>query len=464
MRASLLSAVLAIALPNASMAVTFNPTQRLAAPDFSADDRFGTAVAVSGDLIAVGAQNDSTNGISAGQAFVYDAATGDLMTVLNDPNASAANGFGRSVAIDGNRVLVGAAGSLATEGSLNGRAYLYDSTTGELLQSFLRPTANSRRSFGEVLAVDGDVVLISDGQEEVFLFDAASGALVRSFRNPDQGRRGLSFGNDVAIDGDLILIGAADDSSRGSNAGRAFLYSASTGELLRAFDDPTPADFDRFGTAVDLSGYNVLIGAAGATTNRDNAGEAFLFSAETGDLLHTLTDDFDASSGGEGFGNALAISGDTIVISGPLREDLLLGQAFLFDVATGEQRQRFVDPEPQPGERFASSIGLSVNTLVFGVPGEDFPDPFRPIRAADAGSVVVYQRDAPSTAVVPLPGGLSLFLGAFIVTATLRRLGTSAPLLVKSDGHSRNMRLFDASIRYSKNRKEPEYQRMQIVD
>ncbi|MEM9763374.1 MAG: hypothetical protein AAF968_12825, partial [Pseudomonadota bacterium] len=198
--------------------------------------------------------------------------------------------------------------------------------------------------------------------------------------------------------------------------------------------------------------------------NRENAGEAFLFSAETGDLLHTLTDDFDASSGGEGFGNALAISGDTIVIGGPLREDLLLGQAFLFDVATGEQQQRFIDPEPQLGERFASSIGLSGDTLVFGVPGEDFPDPFRPIRAEDAGSVIVYQRDAPSTAVVPLPGGLSLHLVAFIVTATLRRLGTSAAVLAKSDGHSGNMYLSDASIRYSKKRKEPDDRRMQKVD
>ncbi|MEL7171835.1 MAG: PQQ-binding-like beta-propeller repeat protein [Pseudomonadota bacterium] len=432
MRASLLSAVLAVVLPDAAMAVTFNPTQRLAGPAFSADDRFGSTVAASGDLIAVGAPNDATNGVAAGQAFVYDANTGDLVTVLEDPNASAANSFGRSVAIDGNRVLVGAAGSLATEGTLNGRAYLYDSTTGALLRTFVRPATDTGRSFGEVLAIDGDVVLISDGQQEVFLFNAATGALEQRFRNPDQGRRGLSFGNDVAVDGDLVLIGAAGDSSGGNNAGQAFLYSASTGELLRTLDDPTPADFDQFGIAVDLSGDNVLIGAAGATTNRDNAGEAFLFSAETGDLLHTLTDDLDPASGSEGFGNALAISGDTIVIGGPVREDLLLGQAFLFDAETGELQQRFVDPEPQPGERFAASIGLSGNTLAFGVPGEDFPDPFLPIRTEDAGGVVVYQRDAPATADVPLPGGLGLYLGAFIVATALRRAragrscGTSA--------------------------------------
>lgn len=423
MRAPLIAAVLAVQVSGAAMAATFDLTQQLAAPGFAAEDRFGATVAVSGNLIAVGAPNDATNGPAAGQAFVYDATTGDLVAVLDDPNPSSANSFGRSIAISGNRVLVGAAGSLATESALSGRAYLYEATTGALLQTFVRPDTNTRRSFGEVLAIDGEAVLISDGAEEVFLFDAASAAPEQRFRNPDQGRRGFAFGNDIAIDGDRILVGAAGDGSNGNNAGQAFLYSASTGALLRIFDDPTPAAFDQFAIAVDLSGDTILIGADGATTNRDNAGEAFLFSAETGDLLQTLTDDFPASADSfEGFGSALAISGETIVISGPLDEGLLLGLAFIFDAETGDQLQRVSDAQPLVGERFASSIGISGNTIVFGVPGEDFPDPLSPIRVQDAGSVIVFQREAPGTTVVPLPGGLPLYLGALLAMAGLRRV------------------------------------------
>jgi len=89
-------------------------------------------------------------------------------------------------------------------------------------------------------------------------------------------------------------IGADEGRSDGNEAGEAHLFDVTTGELLRTFDDPTPTDRDGFGSSVALDGNHVLIGALGDDTNGGQVGQAHLFDAVAGNLLHTfVTADFD---------------------------------------------------------------------------------------------------------------------------------------------------------------------------
>ncbi len=70
------------------------------------------------------------------------------------------------------------------------------------------------------------------------------------------------FGESVSISGNLIVVGSRFDDTSGNNSGRAYLFNATTGAFLRSFDNPSPSsNDDQFAVSVDISGNLVLIGA-----------------------------------------------------------------------------------------------------------------------------------------------------------------------------------------------------------
>ena len=94
----------------------------------SANDQFGYSVAISGNRVVVGAYGeDDAGALESGKAYIFDVTTGSLLHTLHNPNAystSADDYFGSSVAVDGNRVVVGATGEDAS-GTESGKAYIY---------------------------------------------------------------------------------------------------------------------------------------------------------------------------------------------------------------------------------------------------------------------------------------------------------------------------------------------------
>ncbi|MEQ1853470.1 MAG: hypothetical protein ABMA01_17975, partial [Chthoniobacteraceae bacterium] len=110
------------ATPNVPVATSNNPGP-------TTGSRFGAAVAISGTLMVVGAPYDYVDAINAGVAHVYDLA-GATPTVpaftLNNPGPAMGEQFGSAVAISGVRVVVGAPGDNAATGI----AYLYNLSSG----------------------------------------------------------------------------------------------------------------------------------------------------------------------------------------------------------------------------------------------------------------------------------------------------------------------------------------------
>ena len=85
------------------------------ASDKQVDDRFGTAVSLSGDYAIVGAKNEDPDGAdNAGAAYIYkrDGTTGvwgdEQKIVASDKQAN--DIFGESVSISGDYAIVGARG------------------------------------------------------------------------------------------------------------------------------------------------------------------------------------------------------------------------------------------------------------------------------------------------------------------------------------------------------------------
>ena len=91
---------------------TWRRDAKLIASDASSNDRFGQSVAVSGNYVFVGAPYDDENGSQSGSVYVFkrDASTNTWSQTakLTASNAAPNDQFGTSVAVNGDRALVGA--------------------------------------------------------------------------------------------------------------------------------------------------------------------------------------------------------------------------------------------------------------------------------------------------------------------------------------------------------------------
>jgi len=399
------------------------------------EDLFGSSVALDGDRALVGAPFDASTagGSFVGQGHLFDVVDGGLKTTFDEPTPTDNASFGSSVALDGNRILVGARFD-DTAGDLVGQAHLFDDT-GNRLVTFDDPSPNEFGGdiFGFSVALDDDRVLIGaprdnttgDDVGQAHLFDADTGNLLATFDDPTP-TRGDGFGQSVAFDGNRLLIGAPNDDTAGSNVGQAHLFDADTRDLLATFDDPTPTGSDNFGESLTLDGDRVLIGAPFDDTvgdSGDRVGQAHLFDAETGELLNTFDDPSPTpidAFGGDRFGWAVALNGDQVLIGAPNHSDNLDvdggfqgGQAHLFDLA-GSLLQTFEDPTPTGRDSFGFSAALDADQLLIGARRDDTNGDF-------VGQAHLFTSiDEP--AAVPLPPTLALFgVGLLGMWPSLRR-------------------------------------------
>lgn len=105
--------------------------QKFTADDGLAYDYFGYGVDISGGTAIVGAFGDDDLGTNAGKAFLFEKIEGTWQAagILTAPDGAAYNYFGRSVALDGNRALIGADGD-DDQGSYSGSAYVFEKIDG----------------------------------------------------------------------------------------------------------------------------------------------------------------------------------------------------------------------------------------------------------------------------------------------------------------------------------------------
>lgn len=118
----------------------------------AAQDRFGFAVSVDGNLMAVGTPLEDDASVDGGAVYVYDLSSGTpvFLTRLFSPTPSGSDAFGISVSVSGTRIAVG---SFRDDvGAINaGSVFVYDmsSTTPDLpVVTVQNPTPEQGDEFG----------------------------------------------------------------------------------------------------------------------------------------------------------------------------------------------------------------------------------------------------------------------------------------------------------------------------
>lgn len=279
-------------------------------------DAFGSALALVGDLVVVGAPGNDTVFPDSGRAYAFDAMTGDLAFVLENPTPGEGDAFGASIANVGGIILVGAP-SDDTGATDAGAAYAFNATSGELMRALLNPAPDEGDAFGFSLGALGTRALVGTPYDDgggtdagaAYAIDLQTGALTRSIFQYDAGAH---LGWSVTSFGGHILVGAPDADLGGFGAGAAYLFNGtsvapaprepnqtyspqdaldaialSKSDLLMSFTNPTGATGDAFGAAVvALDATRVAIGAPGASGGE---GRVLVFQA-AGDAEDGLLD------------------------------------------------------------------------------------------------------------------------------------------------------------------------------
>jgi len=353
-------------------------------PASSAGDQFGAAVAGIGANILVGApgHHAGLNQLAIGAVYLFDGANGAMLQAFQDPRGPGETEFGAAVASIEGAVVVGSPAY-----SCPNVVYVFDAVSGAVLLTLQAPPpSDCSPRFGSTVAAGSGAILVADPISKasgevagaVYLFDATSGQLLQTFVEPTPGY-GDAFGDSVAAVGSAVLVGAPIES--GARPGAAYLFDATTGVLVRTFTAASPVPGDHFGSVVAALGDNLLVASPSQVVR---------FDAATGAVLQTF-----ALPDGYAVVSLAALGSDFLVgtaLSGagspPFRD---VGAVFLFDGTTGVLRQTFFNPTPATLGTSPDGYGLSVAAL-----GTNFVvgAPFDTTETIYAGTVYLYSGTA----------------------------------------------------------------------
>ena len=312
---------------------TFEQTAYLKPFSINMGDQFGGSVAVSGDTVVIGSpfedssaagvngnQNDNSL-LNSGAAYVFVRDGTDAWSqqaYLKASNPDTQDQFGRSVAISGDTIVIGAPEERSSATGVNGdeadnsavsagAAYVFvrDETDVWSQQAYLKASnTESRDIFGWSVAVSENTIVVGaifegsfatgvngdqannlslvSGAAYVFVRDGTGAWDQQAYLKASNTGVGNQFGRAVAVSGNTVVIGAPFEGSNATgvngnqfnnfarDAGAAYVFvrdgSGSWGQQAYLKASNTNAD-DRFGWSVAMSGETIAIGARGENSN-----------------------------------------------------------------------------------------------------------------------------------------------------------------------------------------------------
>ena len=399
-----------------------------------AGDTLGFSAELSGDTLVVSAifEDSAASGVNGNQAdnsagnagavyvFARTGTTWAQQAYLKASNPETGDEFGRSVAVSGDTLVVGATSEDSAASGVNGNqsdnsavnagaAYVFVRTgTTWAQQAYLKASnPGTGDQFGRSVALSGDTLVVgangNDGTVYVFVRTGTTWTQQAYLKasNPEAGDQ---FGFPVTLFGDTLAVGAhredsgvngnpADNSAVWAGAVYVFVRTGTTWTQQAYLKASNPGAGDWFGFSVALSGDTLVVGAVGedsaasgingnsADNSTENAGAVYVF-VRTG-TTWTQQAYIKASNPGVGdwFGASVALSGDTLAIgaigeasatagvNGHQADNSMegAGAVYVFLCMGAWTQQAYVKASnPGAGDHFGYSVALFGNTLAVG--------------------------------------------------------------------------------------------------
>ncbi|MEL6797106.1 MAG: hypothetical protein AAFO89_09835, partial [Planctomycetota bacterium] len=289
-------------------------------------EQFGHNVAIEGDIAVVGSLFDNVRGEESGSAFVYDASTGTLLDRILGNDTASDDGFSDGVAISNGLIYVGAPENEAN-GRQSGRTYVFQSGTNNQIDTL-------------------------DPERIVFVGEDPIGA---------------AFGWSVdAADGFIAVGSPGDVEGANGGGGAVYIYDESTRARIGKFFASDAGFADNMGRRVATASGRVLASSPFDDDNGTDAGAVYLFDAATGQEITKITSPDGMAR--DNFGLGLAADGDLIVVGAPFADGdgTSAGAVHLFDIATGDPVGRLRPDDISAGDQFGRAVAIDGDLIVVG--------------------------------------------------------------------------------------------------
>ncbi len=376
---------------------------KLTASDGAAKDRFGYAVAISEDIAVVGVPWDDDAcpldpNCNSGVAYVFERNQGGAdnwgqVTKLTHSTLAANDYFGWAVAISGDIIGVGTPGDddACSPGSdcNSGAVYIFKRDQGGANSwgqvTKLTGSEATDDGLGFSVAISEYTVLAgaltSDNYKgAAYVFERNQGGpdnwgqvarLTAGDPIPDDG-----FGYSVTISGDIAVVGAPVDNNY---TGAAYVFERNRGGVdnwgqVTKLTGSDAALNDTLGFSVAISGETVVAGAP-----FKNKGLAYIFERNQGgvDKWGQVTKLTTSNATVGEFGWSVAINEDTVIIGARFDHEggTASGAAYIFErnqdgIGHWGQAAKLTANDPATYDHFGYSVTISEDTVVVGAPGD----------------------------------------------------------------------------------------------
>lgn len=290
------------------------------------------------------------------------------------------DGFGVSLAIDGDTVVVGAPDHDAGDAPRQGAAYVFvrSGTTWSQQAKLVVAGGGQDDRIGKAVAISGGTVMVSSrhkpspGVRAVHVFVRLGPLWIpeATLDVPDSAHE-LDHQTTLAIEGDTAVIGTPlDNGSRGS--AHVYVRSGVTWTFQDTLTDPEGVAIDLFGLPVVISGDTIAVAAsrffypgAGAVHVFVRSGTAWTEQVELAD-----PDSGDPDT----FGISVDLEGDTLVVGSPLltaEPGDRRGSAHVYvrSGSTWIETERLVTTDDRPLNLFGGVVAMSGPTVLVVAPG-----------------------------------------------------------------------------------------------
>ena len=305
--------------------------QVLIPSDPGAQDMFGWAVDLEGDMAVVSAPRNDDAGENSGAAYVFEntgstwVETAKLRASDEGPVAK----FGKSVFLSGGRLIVGAPGTTGAAVS-SGAAYIFehDGTTWSEIARLEASDAAANDSFGQALAISGFIAVVgaprdedfgtSTGSAYVFELIGTSWVETAKLLASDAGAL-AAFGSTVTAKDETLIIGAMFAPVLGEPLGAAYVFER-TGTVwveTQQIRASTGFGFQEFGGSLALYFDRLLVGAPAVSFPGGTSGSVYVFEREASGWVETRELQPVVPMASDIFGWAVSISGDDVLVGTP---------------------------------------------------------------------------------------------------------------------------------------------------
>jgi hypothetical protein len=319
----------------------------------------------------------------------------------------------RALALTGETAVVG---TVAADGAQDGNVEIFDTETGNELQDLDPPRSGLIDGFGTSVDIHGDLLIVGendnhnvwgdddpDEKDHALIYEKQSGTWTHTatFSNDHEG----DYGHSVAINDDWAVVGAPHENA---DTGLVYIYENTSsgweevdtkwggssqngfGADVEITEDPT--------TAVD----RILAGAPRADGDGTERGRAFVYRYDGADETwkqktelkpagpSDLGENFPAPQDNAHFGSSVGFEGDVAVVGEHLRDHggaSDAGMVHIFEGSTSiAQVEEFTASDASAGDEYGKSATLDQETIVVGAPYDDYPV----AGYTDLGTVYIY--------------------------------------------------------------------------